>query len=336
MKKLLYITFALSALFLMASCERQLTVYEPDEGEVCASFLTDVSIKKIDVADGNKFSVDLYRGITAAAATVPVIVVDNDHFFPHESIFDATNGYAPVVKGTLYFIDGTYTALSFATTTDGTPEAIDDDDVEDGYWVAEATGFLFVAGSDATTIVECMEEVKTCNFAAGESKATLSLDYPDINDYPYGEVYTVSLYIADPDQLSPSGYDAIDVKLTRKATLVAKGTGVWTSEAFGSWPQPLSNLAEDPNMYTLTDLFTEGYDVYFKYEGGNVVFPSAINTYIMYDEASPSVGTYYFYVLGADVAAGVVTITSYLALPAVSYVFGQYDNFYQLPEGFSF
>lgn len=263
MKKLLYISFVLGALFLTASCERQLTVYEAEEGEVCASFLADEAVVSMVAADGNKFTVDLYRGLSQGAATVPFTFTDATGLFtPAKTQFD---------------------------------------------------------------------------FADGEVKASVDITYADINALEYGTEYEMSIKINDATQVSVAGYDKITVTASRPATRVSKGTGVWQCALSSSpWPQPLFNLAEDNNFYILPDLYTEGYDVTFKYAGGTPVFAADINTFMMYDEDTPAYGTFHIYPAAVSVTAGVMEIVAEYALPAISYSFGVYAEYFQLPEGFSF
>lgn len=337
MKKLLYLSFVLGAFFLTASCERELVQYEPEAGEIAASFLTDKAIVALQPEDGNKFTVDLYRGITGTAVSVPVVITDYDHLLAHDNILDATTSMAPVVEDGLYFIDGNYTALGFTETAEGTPTAIPAADVQDGFWIADADGFLVVAGADATTVVECMDSEVSFDFAAADAKATLTLTYPDINAIPYAKNYSLDIYIVDVNQVAVSGYDEMEVVAYRPATRQDKGVGVWTSAAFGKWPQAIYNYAEAPNLYTLPDLFTEKYDVCFTYEAGAVVFPDYIDTMIMYDEDLPDYGTFYFILMSpATLSDGVITLNTILYLPAASYSFGSYANSYALPEGFTF
>ncbi len=263
MKKLLNIAFILSAVLLAASCERELTAYEPEEGEVCASFLSDAAIVSMVAEDGNKFTVDLYRGISQGAASVPFTLTD-------------------------------------------------------------ATG-LFTAAKNQF------------DFADGEVKASVDITYADINALEYGTEYVVTLKIDDPDQVSVAGYDKIKVVASRPATRVLKGVGVWQCALFSSpWQQPLCNLAEDNNFYILPDLYTEGYDVTFKYAGGTPVFDADINTFIMYDEDTPAYGTFHLYPSAVAVAGGIMQVVAEYALPAINYSFGTFAEYFQLPDGFSF
>lgn len=336
MKKLLYLTFVLGAIFLTASCERELVKYEPEAGEVGVSFLSDKAIVEMLPEDGNKISVDLYRGTTGTAVTVPVGVTDYDGIFAHTNLFDATTGAAiPVIDYNLYFIDGNYTALGFAETADGTPTPIPAKEIDNGLWIADGDGYLFVVGGDATTVVECRDEEAAFNFEAASAKATLTLSYPDINALAFGKDYTVEIYLLD-DVVSPSGNDAVTVVASRKATRQDKGVGKWTSAVFGSWDQPIYNYAEATGIYTLPDLYTEKFDVRFSYDAGTITFPDFIDSMIMYDETIAAYGTYGFYPQSAVLSGGVITISCLVALPAIGYAFGVYPEKYTLPEGFSF
>lgn len=337
MKKLLYLSFVLGAFFLTASCERELVQYEPEAGEIAASFLTDKAIVSMLPEDGNKITVDLYRGITGTAVSVPVVITDYDHLLAHDNILDATTSMAPVVEDGLYFIDGTYTALGFTATAEGTPTAIPAADVQDGFWIADADGFLVVAGADATTVVECMDSEAAFDFGAADTKATLTLDYPDINALAFAKDYTVDIYIIDVNQVSPSGYDEIEVVASRQATRQDKGVGSWKSCIFSQpWPQPIYNFVEAPNIYTLPDLYVEKYDLRFSYDAGTITFPNEIDTMIMYDDDDPDYGTFVLYPQSVSLSDGVITIAAYLTLPAIGHVFGVYAEKYTLPEGFTF
>ena len=93
MKKLLYFTFVLGALFLTASCDREGVLYEVSEGEVCATFRSDATIIAIDKEDAPTFTVELVRGLTSAAVSIPVTITDaNGIFTADKTQFDFAAG----------------------------------------------------------------------------------------------------------------------------------------------------------------------------------------------------------------------------------------------------
>ena len=95
------------ALAFSASCAREGTLYEIPEGNPCVSFPASTSIIEMVAADGNKFSVELWRGNTKGSVSVPVTIEGGEGAFtPSKSSFDFADGES---KAT---IDFTYPSLN--------------------------------------------------------------------------------------------------------------------------------------------------------------------------------------------------------------------------------
>lgn len=96
MKKLLYLSIVLGALLFSASCERQLVEYEKPADCALVSFPSDVLSIVMTEADGNKITVQLNRGNTKGAVSIPVTITDGTGgvFKPTKSTFDFADGEA--------------------------------------------------------------------------------------------------------------------------------------------------------------------------------------------------------------------------------------------------
>ena len=96
MKKVLYIILAGAALLLTNACERVGTVYQIPEGNPCVSFPAEDAIFDMVASDGNKITVQLWRGNTKGAASVAVDIEDGTGgvFTPSKSTFDFAAGEA--------------------------------------------------------------------------------------------------------------------------------------------------------------------------------------------------------------------------------------------------
>ena len=96
MKKVLYIILAAAALLLTNACERVGTVYQIPEGNPCVSFPAEDAIFDMVASDGNKITVQLWRGNTKGAASVAVDIEDGTGgvFTPAKSTFDFADGEA--------------------------------------------------------------------------------------------------------------------------------------------------------------------------------------------------------------------------------------------------
>ena len=108
MKKLLYISFIFSALFLLASCDRNMVTYEIPAGNPLVSFYSDAAVFEMAPEDGGKIVVELNRVVTTDALTVPVTITDatGGLFTPAKNQFDFAAGES---KATL---DLTYTDIA--------------------------------------------------------------------------------------------------------------------------------------------------------------------------------------------------------------------------------
>jgi hypothetical protein len=94
MKKIIYIALAVSALILTCACERKGTIYDMPAGSALVSFPSDAAIFEMVAEDGNKITVDLWRGNTKGAASVAFQVEDKTGgvFKPAKSTFDFADG----------------------------------------------------------------------------------------------------------------------------------------------------------------------------------------------------------------------------------------------------
>ena len=94
MKKIIYVTFAILALMLTSACQHEGTIYEMPADSALVSFPSNAAIFEMVASDGNKVTVDLWRGNTKGAASIPVKVEDQ------------TNGVFKLSKSTFDFADG--------------------------------------------------------------------------------------------------------------------------------------------------------------------------------------------------------------------------------------
>ena len=93
MKKLVYLAFVAVALFLTASCDREGVIYQPVEGEACVTFRAAETIVQVNAEDAPTFQVELLRGLTADALSIPVTITDaNGIFTADKSQFDFAAG----------------------------------------------------------------------------------------------------------------------------------------------------------------------------------------------------------------------------------------------------
>ena len=94
MKRIIYITLAIMALMLASACEHEGTIYEMPENSALVSFPSDAAIFEMLASDGNKVTVDLWRGNTKGAASIPVQIEDKTGgvFTPAKSTFDFADG----------------------------------------------------------------------------------------------------------------------------------------------------------------------------------------------------------------------------------------------------
>lgn len=96
MKKIIYFILAGATLMLSNGCQRQGTIYEIPEGNACVSFPTDKAKFEMLASDGNKVTVELWRGNTKGAASVAVDIEDhtNGVFTPSKESFEFADGQA--------------------------------------------------------------------------------------------------------------------------------------------------------------------------------------------------------------------------------------------------
>jgi hypothetical protein len=89
------------ALALSASCAREGTLYEIPDGNPCVSFPAGTAMFEMVAADGNKFTIELWRGNTKGSVSVPVTIEGGEGAFtPSKSSFDFADGQA---KATIDF-----------------------------------------------------------------------------------------------------------------------------------------------------------------------------------------------------------------------------------------
>lgn len=96
MKRTFVILSVIAALVLPASCAREGTLYDMPEGSACVSFPSGTAIFDMTAADGNKIAIELWRGNTKNAVSVPVTVTDETGglFTPAKQQFDFSAGEA--------------------------------------------------------------------------------------------------------------------------------------------------------------------------------------------------------------------------------------------------
>ena len=94
MKRIISLSFAAIAL-LLASCQRDGVIYDP-AGRACVSFPSDAASIEMQASDGNKITVELWRGNTKGTASIPVEITDKTGgvFKPAKQSFDFADGEA--------------------------------------------------------------------------------------------------------------------------------------------------------------------------------------------------------------------------------------------------
>lgn len=93
MKKILFSNIVLALLFITISCENEQTIYSlTDKAE--ASFPSTILNLEMVAEDGNKIVVEMWRGNTKGAASVPVTITNNTGgvFTPEKQQFDFADG----------------------------------------------------------------------------------------------------------------------------------------------------------------------------------------------------------------------------------------------------
>lgn len=95
MKKVIYIILAGAAL-MTAACQKQGTIYEIPAGSACVSFPSSSAKFEMLATDGNKITVEMWRGNTSGAASVAVDIEDKTGgvFTPSKQTFDFADGQA--------------------------------------------------------------------------------------------------------------------------------------------------------------------------------------------------------------------------------------------------
>lgn len=95
MKRIISISIAALTLLLVNACQRDGVIYDP-AGSACVSFPADAAKFEMLASDGNKITVELWRGNTQGAASVAVDIVDKTDgvFTPSKRTFDFADGEA--------------------------------------------------------------------------------------------------------------------------------------------------------------------------------------------------------------------------------------------------
>lgn len=107
MKRIFVVFSVIAALVLSASCAREGTFYPIPEGKPCVSFPAGKAIFEMVAADGNKITIELWRGNTKGSVSVPVKISGGEGVFtPTKSSFDFADGQAKA------FLDFTYPDLN--------------------------------------------------------------------------------------------------------------------------------------------------------------------------------------------------------------------------------
>lgn len=93
MKKIFYFATLLALLFTAISCEQEKTVYTLSD-KVEASFPSTILNYQMVAEDGNKIVVEMWRGNSEGAVSVPVSITDNTNgvFTPEKEQFDFADG----------------------------------------------------------------------------------------------------------------------------------------------------------------------------------------------------------------------------------------------------
>ena len=92
MKKIFFITSIISILFFAVSCEQERVIYDPGS-RVEASFPSNIVRYSMTPEDNNQFTVEMWRGNTNSAVSVPVTITGaTSTFTPEKSQFDFAAG----------------------------------------------------------------------------------------------------------------------------------------------------------------------------------------------------------------------------------------------------
>lgn len=133
MKRIISFSLAVLALLLTGACQREGTIYEIPAGNACVSFPSGTAVFEMLASDGNKITVELWRGNTSGAASVAVDIEDQTGgvFTPSKQTFDFADGQAVATLDFTYpdinnFGGETYTiVLSVADPGQVSPAGID-------------------------------------------------------------------------------------------------------------------------------------------------------------------------------------------------------------------
>lgn len=249
MKKIILLTTIISLFFGVTSCKDEGTLYDLTD-KVEASFPSAIVSYEMVAEDGNKIAVEMWRGNTKGAASVPVLIDDK-------------------------------------------------------------TGGVFTP------------EKESFDFADGESKAYLTFNYPDINDFG-GEIFKIVIEI-DEEYLSPGGIDQITVSAQRKLTYKSIGVGKFTSEFFEqSWDQEVQK-AEEADYYKLPDLYVNGTDVVFSVKDGQIDFERQPTGYVDSSYGMVSWDPYYL-------EYGSIEGKTYTFVPRFIVEAGSFGGYYEVLE----
>lgn len=95
MKRIISISIAALTLLLVNACQRAGVIYDP-AGSACVSFPADAAKFEMLASDGNKITVELWRGNTQGATSIAVDIDDKTDgvFTPSKRTFDFADGEA--------------------------------------------------------------------------------------------------------------------------------------------------------------------------------------------------------------------------------------------------
>ena len=133
MKRIISFSLAVLALLLTGACQREGTIYDIPSGNACVSFPSGTALFEMLASDGNKITVELWRGNTNGAASVAVDIEDQTGgvFTPSKQTFDFADGQAVATLDFTYpdinaFGGETYkVVLSIADPDQVSPAGID-------------------------------------------------------------------------------------------------------------------------------------------------------------------------------------------------------------------
>lgn len=102
MKRILYLATIIGLLFVTSACEQKKELYQLSD-KVEASFPSTIANYQMVAADGNKIVIEMWRGNTNGAASVPVTITGTEGMFtPEKNQFDFADGEAKAYLALTY------------------------------------------------------------------------------------------------------------------------------------------------------------------------------------------------------------------------------------------